>query len=524
MKIGIVIHGPNIIDSGYASQIIYHLSNLGDVHCRLGGTMGRTAVIDANLENLIDISSKLLPSGSVKLFKEDPAIDRIFLINYGKSSITGHTFGYKVFKNSFLDNNENNNKNNDFNMNNSNIKQVIDENQKKIPFIQIERPGEVDGSIIQWNGESKEIISKIAKIFNLNIISPETIIKKYFSNNCNSSSEELDKFINSDDYINSSELNHLDTSGIKIRKIQGANPNENIFLNGIVIGKTNSKNLAIISKNNHIVEIVGGTKKDHGIEKLGKINIDKAIVKTGLLRKSNPNPRIIDIEEINNIKLNSSIFNSKLSNRNENLSISKDLPTNTDFLNIAFIDHAAEDIYKLNHCDLVVTIGDDTTLLASDILYRFNIPVIGITDGDLDKVVESGFKSHNSMIVEVKEGFDDIVGEAIFNDIFNKKDFLEIPYFISSSSEISSDINQFNHTNNNSTNSTNTNSITNTTNAIKVIKSTNTTKINNNTHNYNKDYNYDIKEKEIDNFKKKILKIVNNISPNYQIDNIKSKR
>ena len=53
MRIGIVVHGPNIIDSGYALKLIDLLKGYGDVKVRLGGTMGRTAVIDASLENLI---------------------------------------------------------------------------------------------------------------------------------------------------------------------------------------------------------------------------------------------------------------------------------------------------------------------------------------------------------------------------------------------------------------------------------------------------------------------------------------
>ena len=60
MKIGIVVHGPNIIDSGYAIKLINLIKNYGDVSVRLGGTMGRTAVIDASLEDVIDITRKLV--------------------------------------------------------------------------------------------------------------------------------------------------------------------------------------------------------------------------------------------------------------------------------------------------------------------------------------------------------------------------------------------------------------------------------------------------------------------------------
>ena len=61
----------NIIDSGYALKLIELLKGYGDVSVRLGGTMGRTAVIDASLEKVIDISKKLVPSDSLKIFHDD---------------------------------------------------------------------------------------------------------------------------------------------------------------------------------------------------------------------------------------------------------------------------------------------------------------------------------------------------------------------------------------------------------------------------------------------------------------------
>ena len=84
--------------------------------------------------------------------------------------------------------------------------------------------------------------------------------------------------------------------------------------------------------------------------------------------------------------------------------------------------------YKLKDNDLVITVGDDTTLVASDILYRFNVPIIGITDGDLDKVVEHGFVKNESKIIQVKSGYDDIVGAEIFDKVFNFNEILEIQY------------------------------------------------------------------------------------------------
>ncbi|WP_407455073.1 DUF2117 domain-containing protein [Methanobrevibacter sp.] len=338
MRIGIVVHGPNIIDSGYALKLIELLEDYGEVKARLGGTMGRTAVIDASLENIIDITKKLVPSDSLKIFHDDN-VDLIFLLNYGKSDVTGQVFGYKVY-NHYAD-------------------KIADNN---IPVIQIERPGEDDGSVIGWNNDL-DIVKELSERLNLAIVTPQEIYD-----------------------------NHIrqDNPGINQRIVHGVSPGENIMVNSVVIGKTNSDKLILIAEDNHIVDIVGGELKAHGVEKLGEVDLDSAIIKTGLLRKAKVTPRVISNDKPNDFK-------------------------------ITFLDHAGEDVYRFRDSSVVITVGDDTTLISSDILYRFDIPIIGITDGDLDKVVEDGFKVKNSIIFEVESGFDDIVGQDIKSIIFEGK-------------------------------------------------------------------------------------------------------
>ncbi len=349
LKMGVVVHGPEIVDSGYAKKFMDFLEDYGVVKARLGGTMGRTAVIDAHLEDRIDISQKLFPSQSVDKFNNENC-DVIFLINYGKSSVTGHAFGYKVYNNS----------------------------QGQPPLIQMERPGEKDGSVIAWDKDLQGLAAEISIKMNLQIVSPESIKNNLFK-------EDTCQNIN---------LAGADTS--ICRKISGVSPNENIFVNGIVIGKSTSSEVAIIAENGIITQITGGQIKEHGAQKLGKIKLENAIVKTGLLRKSRVKPRILKSEKPNHK------------------------------FTVSYINHAAEDIYRLKNADMVVTVGDDTTLVAADILYRFNVPIIGITDGDLDKVVEEGFKAEGSLIVELESGWDDIIGDKIFLELFNNKETIEI--------------------------------------------------------------------------------------------------
>lgn len=336
MRIGIVVHGPNIIDSGYALKLIDLLKNYGNISVRLGGTMGRTAVIDASLENIIDITRKLVPSDSLKIFS-DEGVDLIFLLNYGKSNVTGQVFGYKVY-NHYAD--------------------KVTENN--VPVIQIERPGEEDGSIIPWNNDL-DIVYELSKKLDLAIVSPNEVYENHIKQ---------------------------DNANVNQRIVHGVSPDENIMVNSVVIGKTNSDKLTLIARDNHIVDIIGGELKQHGLEKLGEVDLDSAIIKTGLLRHAKVTPRVISTNKPNDFK-------------------------------ITFLDHAGEDVYKFRDSSLVITVGDDTTLISSDILYRFDIPVIGITDGDLDKVVEDGFKVKNSIIFEVERGFDDAVGRDIKRIMFD---------------------------------------------------------------------------------------------------------
>jgi hypothetical protein len=346
MKIGIVVHGPGIVDSGYALKLMDTLSKHGEIKARLGGTMGRTAVIDAHLENVIDINHKLLPSQSINKFIEE-GMDVIFLLNYGKSSTTGHTFGFKV--------------------------------QGKCnhpPLIQIERPGELDGSVVSWDTDLDSFAEIIAQELELRLIKKAQIIK------------EIKEGTGSRQH-----------GALTFRKIAGVSPHENIFVNNMVVGKSKSSQVTLVAQDGYITQIIGGDLKEHGAEKLGRINLGKAILKTGLLRKTHVQPRVLDKKQ-------------------------NELTKNKTF-KIAYLDHAAYDIYQLRKSDLVVTVGDDTTLVAADILFRFNVPIFGITDGDLDKVVEQGYKATGSVIIELEHGWDDIIGETIHRDCFKRKETIK---------------------------------------------------------------------------------------------------
>ena len=78
---------------------------------------------------------------------------------------------------------------------------------------------------------------------------------------------------------------------------------------------------------------------------------------------------------------------------------------------IAIIDHSAEDSFNLaEDACLAVTIGDDTTAVAADILFRLGVLVIGIVDGDPDQILKEKAMKNGSAVITVKPGQDDIIG------------------------------------------------------------------------------------------------------------------
>ena len=346
MKIGVVIHGPEVIDSGQTKAILDILSAKGEVTARLGGTMGRTAVIDAGLENIIDTTQRLKPSESICKLSETS--DVVFLLNHGKTIETGRAFGSMVISN------------------------LPDMDNK--PLVHIERPGCEDGEIISWNTSACTYAMKMSSVLGMKISKQSMFTIKPIQ---------------------------IETDGQRIiRKISGVHVGENILVNGVVIGKAESKDIGIVVENGFVTSIEGGTVKVHGIEKLHDyennipIDIRTVWVKSGSLRRSDYTPRI-------------------------GRGSGSDVGIGGK---VVMIDHAAEHCFELaDGAQLAVTVGDDTTSIAGDILYRLGIPIIGITDGDFDGLSHNTHIYPGSTILHLKSGYDDVVGRRISEELFGEK-------------------------------------------------------------------------------------------------------
>ncbi len=354
MKIGLVIHGPEVIDSGEAKRILEKLSCTGKVEAKLGGAMGKAAVLDSGLEDVIDINQHLKPSACIEYLFE--ASDLVCLLNRGKTVETGKIFGKMVAAR-------------------------IREPETK-PLIHIESPESADGKLLPLNKKAGESLEKISEVLGLSAEIPLPLqnsicMKKY-----------------------------PETGKTRIvRKLAGVFPGEKILVNGIVIGKALSSEISVVSENGFIVAIKGGEIKEHGLEKLhnyekrAPIDLAKAWVKSGNLRRSN----FFALQA----------QKQSISSRN---STSCSMPGTGK---VVLIDHAAEFVFELAMgAELAVTVGDDTTAIAGDILLRLGIPILGITDGDCDNLTCHTEIFPGSIVLRLAAGKDDIVGKKLKDELF----------------------------------------------------------------------------------------------------------
>ncbi|MDD4255196.1 MAG: DUF2117 domain-containing protein [Methanofollis sp.] len=168
-----------------------------------------------------------------------------------------------------------------------------------------------------------------------------------------------------------------------VREIGGCAPGEPVFVNGIVIGRATGPEVVLRERGDRIEAVSGIEIKEHGLEKLfrsGPVSLAHAWCKSGQIRQRPPTGgRQVQGEG-----------------------------------RVIVLDHCGHRFYERlapETCG-VLAIGDDTTAVAGHIAGHLGIPVLGITDGDRDGVVNGTFPK-GSVVLAVTTGRDDEVGLEI---------------------------------------------------------------------------------------------------------------
>jgi len=191
------------------------------------------------------------------------------------------------------------------------------------------------------------------------------------------------------------------------RKVLAVEPGDFVLINGMNIGRAISNDVVLVESGGKITEIKNIQPKTESLEKLNNmhINLDKIKVDTTKSLRDYDlyhHPRVLDRKDLNHA---------------DDIGVK----------GVGFLDHAGYDIYSIiRRCNGLVSIGDDTTSVVSDIAYRFNIPVIGIIDQDRDHLLNNVYVHDDSEVFIVKK--DDDAGKIIFNELFNKKDVIDTPF------------------------------------------------------------------------------------------------
>ncbi len=340
VKIGVVVHGPEVVDSGLALKILSYLEKFGSTNAVLGGTMGRLAVMDAGIEDIIKISPRRRPSQSIGDLSTNS--DIIVLLNQAKTRETGMAFGAKVAAHAGA----------------------------SIPIVHIDCGGRFT-AVFYGTRKAKEIAETAAKDLGLDYLGPHLPDEK--------------------DISSGSSIVH--DGDIVKRRLTGVRPSELISINGTVVARATSSSVEVWAQRGKITKIKGAEPKVHGLEKLSDVDLAAAIIRSGNIRRTEAKPRALKC------KGNGA----------------------------ALIDHCAEDAFELAEGTCIaVTVGDDTTAIAGDILSRKSIPVIGIVDGDIDGLSQETIMPKGSTVIRVEPGFDDIVGRHVKEKIFEGRNTVSL--------------------------------------------------------------------------------------------------
>jgi hypothetical protein len=332
MRIGVIFHRPEVIDSGWAKKLLKTLGDFGTVDARLSGTMGTLAVLDSRMDRQIKCDLRATSECLAEMAKECEAL---VMAIYSDNPIKSHAFCWHL------------------------VKKL---NCPNMPIIEVEAKS---GVVIDWWTES-ELATELARRLGFVLAPPPDYGKTEWVED-----------------------------GIKYRRILAAEPGDFVLVNGTIVGRATSEEAVLREFDGKIVGGDGIEFKEQGLIKLsrwGRIDLFRAkLDTTNSLRRTEFKPRYR-------------------------------APAPKGDL-IAFIEHdvasqAGAAVYGEIGKGITgaVTIGDDTTAIAGEILSRFRIPIIGIVDGDRDGLLRNAMLAEGSTILTVKK--DDQLGEVIRDQLF----------------------------------------------------------------------------------------------------------
>ena len=178
----------------------------------------------------------------------------------------------------------------------------------------------------------------------------------------------------------------------EFRRVYAAEVGELLLIDGIVVGRVKDHEVVIVAEDGEIKDLIGVEVKKHGLEKL---------------KRKKPQ---IELEKVKICTL-------------KGFKVVEGSVKRSRGLGVAFIDHCGDEIYDFaGKCGAAVCVGDDTTAISAEILFRFDTPVLGIVDGDGDFLLRPASIHPESEVFVTKH--DDLAGEIVFREVFRCRNLL----------------------------------------------------------------------------------------------------
>ncbi|KAF5431219.1 hypothetical protein C5S36_11175, partial [Candidatus Methanophagaceae archaeon] len=225
--LGVLIHGPEVIDEGETGDALANLRKAGfEVEAALGGITGKTAVIDAGLQHTIDISKGMKPSEVLKYFLKRDLVF-IVLVNHAKTETSGFMLGEGILRN-FIDSGG---------------------ATENLSFVQLEYRSRI---IIRWrvNAEDEAIFKAITGLFT------EFEVREPYKLESRCKKE----------------------SNMVYRELKGVHPGEKIVVDGVIVGMASrGDSVTLVAREGQLVDIQGGTLIQHNLVKLPHLDLENEL-------------------------------------------------------------------------------------------------------------------------------------------------------------------------------------------------------------------------------------------------------